>query len=77
MKLAVILSLASSALVLASPVASPDPAPAAELQKRLTCQACSIGVISGSEACCSLSCIVQHGNWHGGHCDSKGYCICN
>ncbi|KAK2757955.1 hypothetical protein FQN54_004361 [Arachnomyces sp. PD_36] len=57
------------------------PAPAADtsnIQKRMSCQACSIPpFFEGDDACCSASCLLQHENWHGGHCDDNGYCICN
>ncbi|EYE95303.1 uncharacterized protein EURHEDRAFT_377391 [Aspergillus ruber CBS 135680] len=47
-----------------------------ELQKRTTCQACSVAGIEGGAACCSAHCVAL-GNIHGGHCDDEDYCICN
>ncbi|KAL2163031.1 hypothetical protein VTH06DRAFT_6867 [Thermothelomyces fergusii] len=76
MKFAVFLSLASSALVFAAPAPAPEAAPA-QLQKRLTCQLCSVGPLNGGAACCSLHCLIEFGNIHGGHCDKNDYCICN
>ncbi|KAH8890309.1 hypothetical protein GQ53DRAFT_824933 [Thozetella sp. PMI_491] len=69
MKFAIILSLAAAAFVAANPVP-------ATVEKRLTCQACSVGPLNAGPACCSAHCLAQ-GHWHGGHCDSKDYCICN
>ncbi|KAL2152133.1 hypothetical protein VTH82DRAFT_5317 [Thermothelomyces myriococcoides] len=76
MKFAVVFSLLSSALVLAAPAPASDDAPA-KLQKRLTCQLCSIGGIEAGPACCSAHCLIEYGNIHGGHCDENDYCICN
>ncbi|KAF7552674.1 hypothetical protein G7Z17_g4175 [Cylindrodendrum hubeiense] len=61
MKFFSIISMALFAgLSLASPI----------FDKRSSCQLGSIGPANAGNAACSASCLIQHGNFHGGHCDA-------
>ncbi|KAF4511685.1 hypothetical protein G6O67_003458 [Ophiocordyceps sinensis] len=47
------------------------------LHKRSSCQLGSIGPANAGNAACSASCLIQHGDIHGGHCDANAVCVCN
>ncbi|KAK6532185.1 hypothetical protein TWF694_003345 [Orbilia ellipsospora] len=47
------------------------------LRARQSCATGSIGPVGAGNAACSASCLIQHGDIHGGHCDANGICVCN
>ncbi|KAE8358267.1 hypothetical protein BDV27DRAFT_163744 [Aspergillus caelatus] len=47
------------------------------LDKRTSCQVGGIDKIGAADAACSASCLAQHGNIHGGHCNKDKVCVCN
>ncbi|KAI5456053.1 hypothetical protein BGZ63DRAFT_429403 [Mariannaea sp. PMI_226] len=47
------------------------------IDKRSSCQLGDIWIFHAADAACSASCLAQHLNFHGGHCNADKVCVCN